>query len=264
MWSRTSRRLLSGAIALAAGVAAGWWQWSHDDAPSDEERIAALDGVASVEYDHPAQHVVTLDAGATTVQISEVLSESMTVLETSADPPVEPRLFLSTETAEYYIDLEGDADQMAAVIASTEAADLVGADVEFDADSRSQFTYRTSDTVLAGALGLVSAYDRAGVADLRSIGVVLEFWYLKSARDLYGPTIELDTSRTDVALRRLDLLAKTLQRSGADLTRADLGAGDQVIEVAVPARSKAEPTAQVFTAAYGESHLDLTIDSGPT
>lgn len=218
--------LFSCALAVAAGGAAGWWQWSADEPPSDAERIAAVEGVAAVEHD-PLQYVVTLDPEPTAEQMSNLLSEAKTVLEASDD------LYVSAESGEYYVNFSTDADQMAAVIASTEAADLLGSDVDFDEDSLSRFTFRRRDTVLAGAQRLMSGFDRAGIKDLTPLGGQLEFWDFAGTQDGDGrPVIELSTSRTDVALRRLDALARLLQRSGSELVWADIGAGTDSIKLA--------------------------------
>ena len=213
------------AVAVVAGAAGGWWQWSSDEPPSDAERLAALDGVAAVEHD-PLVYVVTIEPGATGEQISDLLSETKAVLDPSDS------LYVSSESGEYYVNFSAEPDQMAAVIASTEAADLVGSDVDFDEDNLSRFTFQTRDSVLAGAHRLLTAFDRAGVEDLRPIGGQLEFWDVAGSQDGDGrPVIELSTSRTDVALRRLDSLAQSLQRSGAELVWADIGAGADSINV---------------------------------
>jgi hypothetical protein len=260
--SRTNRMVFSGAAAVVAAVAGGWWQWTADEPPSDSERIAALEGVAAVEHDS-VQYVITLDPDVTQEQISDLLTEAEGVLKTSDDPSAYPDTFLSTELGEYYVDITADADQTAEVIASTEAdPDLAGANIDFAENGLTQFTFRGSDTGLADARRLVSAYERAGVTDLTPMGGRLEFSTIERSRNAEGPMIELDTSRTDVALHRLDLLTQTLQSSGAELLEADLGTGDQEIDVAVSSQAKVEPTARVFTAAYGERHLILTIDSG--
>ena len=263
MWNRRSRALLSGAVAVVVGIGAGWWQWSDDDSPSDQERIAALAGVASVEYDPVHPYLVTLDAGLTAEQVRDVLTEAVPILESSDDSEAYPEMFVVTETAEYYVDLSGDLGQTATVIATTEAAGLAGADIDFDEDSLSQLTFPVEDGMLARARHLLSNLDRAGVDDLTPIGAYVELWSLEGAQSGDGPLIEIDTSPTDVAVRRLDTLAQTLQRSDAELLRAQIGTGDQVIEVAVPYRARVDPTARVFAAAYGERHLDLRIDSGP-
>lgn len=215
-----------------------------------------------MEYEPAHEYELTLEPGLSTARISDVLTEASSILSTTDDTAAFPMAFVITERGEFYVNLRASADRTAAVTTSTDVPHLAGLDVDFDRDSLSRFTFRARTDVLSGARRIVSTLDRAGVDDLGVIGGHLEFWCVGSERELIGPFIELDTSRTDLALRRLDTLARSLQRSGADLTDAEFDADHQYIDVAVPSRSRFNAVARVFTDAYGEQRLDLTIRQG--
>jgi hypothetical protein len=248
-------------IAVVTGLAGGWWQWQADDAPSlsELERIAALDGVASVEYEPAHPYEVTLDRWNNVDTIGSVLTDASSILSSSDDPEAYPMMWVKVVGGEVYVDLSADAETTAAIVDTTASAIMTGFEVELTGDSLSQFTYKERNEVLVRARELVTNLNEAGVDDLASMGT-LEFWYAGSRQ--HGPLLELGPSAATVARDRIEALIRCLRRSGADLVDAELGGGDQVIEVAVPSRSRVAPVADVFTNVYGKRHLELTITTG--
>jgi hypothetical protein len=259
MVSRTHRWLVSG-IAVVAAMAGGWWQWHADEGqPSRRDRIAALDGVSSVEYEPVHPYEVTLEPGIDVDRIGDVLTDASSILSSTDDTEAYPMMWVKIGSGEVFVDLTADAETTATIVDTTASAVLAGFEVQLTGDAFSQFAFERRSEVVPHARELLSDLDEAGIDDLGSMGS-LEFLYVESHQ--HGPLLELDPSRPDVAVDRIDTLTRCLRRSGADLVDAELGDGDQVIEVAVPRARQVDPTADVFTDAYGARHLELTISRG--
>ncbi|HYJ68744.1 MAG TPA: hypothetical protein VEX15_13920 [Nocardioidaceae bacterium] len=253
MWTRKSRTLLTCAVIVVT-LAVGWWQ--QRDEATDTERIASIDGIAAAEYKPGYWYEITLEPGLSTEQVRDVLAEISASVESAEDRDGLPTMLVeSAGSSDLRIDLSDDLGQTAAIITSITTTPLTGFDVDLTGlESSSEFGFASREEVLPGALHFVSSLGRAGVDDLSPMGEDLGFYY--TAREGYSTrAIELSASPTDVALRQLDVLARSLRLSDAELIRAD----GVSIEVAIPKGSPAGPVRRVFTAAYGKHDLDLTV-----